>query len=168
MVETFVAFVSCPFPGEFCFFHGTVLFGGAVGRHVLFVGVCRFAAGKAADSEYAGGNCFPDAAVFLPFRFTLTHPRKEKHLTFSHINSPVFALFQTFRKPHGMRAPRRYIFFHAKRPQKNGCPPQVGNICFFMGIITTFHGILSSGSPLKYPQREPYTIAPKEHNGGYL
>ena len=24
---------------------------------------CRFAAGKAADSEYAGGNCFPDAAV---------------------------------------------------------------------------------------------------------
>ena len=62
-VETFVALASCPFSGEFCFFHGIVLLGGAVGRHVLFVGVCRFAAGKAADSEYAGGNCFPDAAV---------------------------------------------------------------------------------------------------------
>lgn len=63
VVETLVAFASCPFPGEFCFFHGIVLLSGAVGRHVLFVGVCRFAAGKAADSEYAGGNCFPDAAV---------------------------------------------------------------------------------------------------------
>ena len=62
-VETFVAFASGPFLGEFCFFHGIVLLGGAVGCHVLFVGVCRFAAGKAADSEYAGGNCFPDAAV---------------------------------------------------------------------------------------------------------
>ena len=31
---------------SFAFFYGIVFLGGAVGHHVLFVGVCRFAAGK--------------------------------------------------------------------------------------------------------------------------
>ena len=48
---------------SFAFFTG--LSSSVVRSVVMFslLAFCRFAAGKAADSEYAGGNCFPDAAV---------------------------------------------------------------------------------------------------------
>ena len=38
-VKTFVAFASDTYIKKACFFHGIVFLGGAVGRHVLFVGV---------------------------------------------------------------------------------------------------------------------------------
>lgn len=62
-VEAFPVIAFCPFLGRICFLYGIVLFGGEVGGHVFVVSTCQFAAGKAIDIEYTGGNGFHDVAL---------------------------------------------------------------------------------------------------------